>query len=80
LLSRNAFLRRLPIRYQSLLADGGVGDNRWPQDADAAVAMLERGAPAPGDEAARLAAAIAAGGLACGRQWWCQLRVPGSSN
>jgi SAM-dependent methyltransferase len=80
LLSRTAFLRRLPIRYQSLLADGGVGDNRWPQDADAAVAMLERGAPAPGDEAARLAAAIAAGGLACGRQWWCQLRVPGSSN
>lgn len=76
LLSHEGFGRRLPARLAALVTDHGVAENRWPQDAAAAVAMLEAGRPAPGDEAARLAAAIAARGLACGRQWWCRLQAP----
>ncbi len=76
LVTLDTFRRRLPARLAALVVESGTGANHWPQDAAAAVAMLERGRPAPGDEAHRLAAAITARGLSCGRQWWCRLRTP----
>ena len=80
LLARSAFLLRVPPQLLPLVADGGVAVNRWPQDARAAVAMLESGSPAAGDAAAGLAAAIGAQGLSCGRQWWCRFTVPVAPN
>lgn len=73
LVSGKAFRRRLTPSLAGRVADFGTGANHWPQDADAVVALLRAGAPTAGGEAARLADAIAADGLACGRQWWCRL-------
>ena len=80
LLAREAFLRRLPAHLLPLVVDGGVADNRWPQDAAAAVALLAAGSPTHGGEAAKLVEAIAGNGLSCGRQWWCRLRASATSN
>jgi SAM-dependent methyltransferase len=77
LLAADSFRRGLPAALAARVVAFGEGDNAWPQDATAAVAMLRRGRPEPGGEADRLATAIAADGLACGRQWWCQLRAEG---
>lgn len=77
LLAASAFRRGLPPALAARVVACGGGDNAWPQDAAAVVAMLRRGRPQPGGEADRLATAITADGLACGRQWWCHLRAAG---
>lgn len=74
LVALDAFRHALPRQLAARVVDGGAARNRWPLDAEAALAMLEGGRPQPGSEAARLAAAIRGHGLACGRMWWLQLR------
>ncbi len=78
LLAAAAFRRGLPPGLAARIVSAGEQDNSWPQDAAAAVALLRSGRPAPGGEADRLARAIEADGLACGRQWWCELRAGGA--
>jgi SAM-dependent methyltransferase len=75
LVSGRSFRRRLPPSLAARVTDFGTGANAWPQDAAAVVAMLRAGAPSAGGEATRLADAISAEGLSCGRQWWCRLSV-----
>jgi SAM-dependent methyltransferase len=73
LVSGKVFRRRLPPSLAARVDSFGTAANLWPQHADAVVAMLRAGAPTAGGEAARLADAISADGLSCGRQWWCRL-------
>lgn len=73
LVSGKSFRRRLPPSLAARVTGSGTAANAWPQDAQAVVAMLRAGAPTAGGEAARLADAISADGLSCGRQWWCRL-------
>jgi SAM-dependent methyltransferase len=75
LVSGKAFRRKLPPSLAARVDCFGTAANAWPQNADAVVAMLRAGAPTAGGEAARLADAISADGLSCGRQWWCRLRA-----
>jgi SAM-dependent methyltransferase len=75
LVSGKAFRRKLPPVLAARVDACGSAANAWPQDAGAVVAMLRAGAPTAGGEAARLADAISADGLSCGRQWWCRLSV-----
>jgi SAM-dependent methyltransferase len=75
LVARDAFVRALPDHLSARVAGTAVGANASRQDAQAAIAMLERGNPEAGGEAARLLAAIRLHGLACGRMWWLQLRA-----
>lgn len=67
------FVAAMPSRLRANIRGQGVAPNRWELDANAAAAMLLRGRPAPGGEAARLADRIARHGLACGNMWWLQL-------
>ena len=48
-------------------------ENRYPLDSLAVLAMLESGRPASGTPADRLAQAIAADGVTCGRYWWARV-------
>lgn len=75
LVSLASFGRRLPPELRRRVDATGIAANEWPQDGGVAVAMLRSGRPPAGSEAARLADAISADGLACGRMWWCRLRA-----
>lgn len=75
LVARDAFLGALPAHLASRVAGGAVAANARRLDAGAVLAMLERGRPQPGGEAARLVTSIRRHGLACGRMWWLRLRA-----
>lgn len=75
LVSGRTFRRRLPPSLAAQVDAFGSAPNAWPQNAEAVVAMLRAGAPTADGQAARLADAISADGLSCGRQWWCRLRA-----
>lgn len=55
------------------IADDGLVTNSYPLDGAVVQKMLAGGAPAPGSEAALLAADIARDGIAAGSYWWARI-------
>ena len=68
-----AEFRRRCQRGPARIVAYGLEPNRYPLDADAVVSLLASGAPAPGGEAAALAADIGRDGIAPGLCWWARI-------
>lgn len=73
LLALDRFRAGLPTRDRWRF---GLQENRSTLDPAAATTLLAGAGAPPTGEAARLAAAITAGGLACGRYWWAAWTAP----